>query len=155
MPPTAEDGSIPLFSAPGLCGVQSPFCLLIPSLAMGSGVTLMSSQLDFVPALTSTVFVGLTLGLPMGLVQWYLLKQQGLSATFWPLLTVLGYTLSFGIVVYLSGEGREWLVLTAMGLVLGLITGLGMMRRHLVWVVFLPTGLWLPRYAQLYLLSVV
>ncbi|MBE7533282.1 MAG: hypothetical protein HND44_11715 [Chloroflexi bacterium] len=36
--------------------------VLVTAVAMGSGVTLISSQLDTVPALTSAVFVGLTLG---------------------------------------------------------------------------------------------
>ncbi|MBE7533281.1 MAG: hypothetical protein HND44_11720 [Chloroflexi bacterium] len=44
----------------------------------------------------------------------------------WPLITTISYILAFGIVVFFSGEGREWIVLGGMGLVLGTITGLGM-----------------------------
>lgn len=63
----------------------------------------------------------------MGLVQWLLLKQQGIPAVIWPLMTTVGYLLAFGLVVFFSGDGREWIVLGGMGLVLGAITGLGMM----------------------------
>lgn len=57
----------------------------------------------------------------------HLLKQRGLPAAIWPLITVTGYTLAFAIVVFFGGEGREWIVLSGMGLLLGTITSLGMM----------------------------
>lgn len=104
------------------------FSALVTAVITSTGVTIISSQEFYMgEALVSTLFVGLTLGLSMGIVQWWLLKQQQVSAALWPLVTAAGYTLAFGIVVYFSGEGREWLALIGMGLVLGLVTGLGMM----------------------------
>lgn len=104
------------------------FSVLATAVAMSSGVSLISfNQIEMVPAAASVVFVGLALGLPMGLVQWLLLKQQRIQAVIWPLITTISYILAFGIVVFFSGEGREWIVLGGMGLVLGAITGLGMM----------------------------
>lgn len=104
------------------------FSVLAAAVAMSSGVSLISfNRIEMVPATASVVFVGLALGLPMGLVQWLLLKQQGIPAVIWPLITTVGYMLAFGIVVFFGGEGREWIVSGGMGLVLGAITGLGMM----------------------------
>jgi hypothetical protein len=104
------------------------YSILVAAIAMSAGVTLISSQnYPMQEPAVSALFVGLALGLPMGLVQWLLLKQQGVSAAIWPLITVTAYILAFGIVVYFSGEGREWLVLGGMGLTLGAVTGLGMM----------------------------
>ncbi len=104
------------------------FSVLVAAVTMSSGVSLISfNQIEMVPAVASVLFVGLALGLPMGLVQWLLLKQQGIQAVIWPLITTVGYMLAFGIVVFFGGEGQEWLVLGGMGLVLGAITGLGMM----------------------------
>ena len=104
------------------------YSVLVAAVAMSSGTTLIFSQnYPMQEAAVSAVFVGLALGLPMGLVQAHLLKQRGLPAAIWPLITVTGYTLAFAIVVFFSGEGREWIALSGMGLLLGAITGLGMM----------------------------
>ncbi len=103
------------------------YSVVVATVAMSIGVTLISSQGSSVQDIVSVVFVGLALGLPMGLVQSYLLKQQGLSAVMWPIITVVAHMLAFGIVVFFSGEGREWIVLGGMGLALGTITALGMM----------------------------
>ncbi len=96
--------------------------------AASLGVTLIASLNYEMTQAASAAFIGLALGLPMGLVQARLLNQRGLPAAIWPLITVAGYTLAFAVVVFFSGEGREWIVLSAMGLLLGAITSLGMMR---------------------------
>lgn len=103
------------------------YSVAVTAVAASIGVTLIASQNYAVQDVVSVVFIGLILGLPMGLVQTYLLKQQGIVAAIWPLITVVGYTLAFGIVVFFSGEGREWIVLSGMGLIVGTITALGMM----------------------------
>ncbi len=96
--------------------------------AASLGVTLIASlNYAMEEEAVSAAFIGLTLGLPMGLVQARLLKQRGLPAAIWPLITIAGYTLAFAIVVFFSGEGREWVASSGMGLLLGAITGLGMM----------------------------
>lgn len=98
----------------------------VTAVVMSGGVALMSTLFDLVPEAVSALYLGLVLGLPMGLVQWHLLKQQGLSAALWPLINVMGYLLAAAIIVFLSGEGREWMI-GVMGLLLGTVTGLGMM----------------------------
>jgi hypothetical protein len=102
------------------------YSVAVTAVATSIGVTLIASQNYAVQDVVSVVFIGLILGLPMGLVQVYLLKQQGIVAAIWPLITVIAYTFAFAIVVFFSGEGREWIALSGMGLVLGAITGLGM-----------------------------
>ncbi len=97
------------------------------AIAASLGVTLVASLNYAITQAVSAAFIGLILGLPMGLVQARLLKQRGLSAALWPLITVAGYMLAFAIVVFFSGEGREWIALSGMGLLLGAITSLGMM----------------------------
>ncbi|MBE2225293.1 MAG: hypothetical protein IAF02_27395 [Anaerolineae bacterium] len=99
----------------------------VTAVVMSGGVALMAMLFELVPQPVSALYLGLVLGLPMGLVQWHLLKQQGIPATLWPLINVVGYLFAAAIIVFLSGEGREWLVLSGMGIVLGAVTGLGMM----------------------------
>lgn len=103
------------------------YSVLAAAVAMSSGVTLIFSQSYPIEQIVSAVFVGLALGLPMGLIQAHLLKRQGIAAALWPLITIIAYTLSFGVVVFFGGEGREGIVLGGMGLILGMITALGMM----------------------------
>lgn len=102
------------------------YSVVVTAVAMSGGVALMSNLFELVPAIVSALFLGLVLGLPMGLVQGYLLKQQGLPATLWPLISLTGYLLAAAIIVFLSGEGREWMI-AVMGLFVGAVTGLGMM----------------------------
>jgi hypothetical protein len=75
--------------------------------------------------LAGGLFIGLSLGLSLGVGQWLVLRQKGLSADAWPLIT--GFALAFLIGMPLGGEGREWLALVVIGLVLGGLTGLSMM----------------------------
>ncbi len=98
----------------------------VTAVIMSGGVALMSSGFELVPEPVSALYLGLVLGFPMGLVQWHLLKQQGIQATLWPLINVVGYLLAAAIIVFLSGEGREWMIIL-MGLLVGVVTGLGMM----------------------------
>jgi len=100
--------------------------VVVTAVVMSGGVAVMSTMFEQVSAIVSALFLGLTLGLPMGLVQWHLLKQQDLSATLWPLINVIGYLLAAAIIVFLSSEGREWMI-GVMGLFVGGVTGLGMM----------------------------
>jgi hypothetical protein len=74
----------------------------------------------------SALFVGSMLGLPMGLVQWQLLKQRAVPAAIWPLISFAAYVLGIGI-VFFNPHIPTWLSLIGMGLAVGLITGLAMM----------------------------
>lgn len=73
----------------------------------------------------SALFVGSMLGMPMGLVQWLLLKQQAIPATIWPLISFAAYVLGIGI-AFADLMVPTWLTLIGMGLVVGSITGLAM-----------------------------
>ena len=100
--------------------------MAVTAVIMSGGVALMSAAFALVPEPVSALYLGLVLGLPMGLVQWRLLKQNNISATLWPLINVASYLFAAAIIVFLSGEGREWLIIL-MALVVGAVTGLGMM----------------------------
>ena len=100
--------------------------VVVTAVIMSGGVALMSAGFELVPEPVSVLYLGLVLGLPMGLVQWRLLRQHNISATLWPLITVVSYLFAAAIIVFLSGDGREWLIVL-MGLAVGTVTGLGMM----------------------------
>ena len=100
--------------------------MVITAVVMSGGIALMSTLFELVPEPVSALYIGLVLGLPMGLVQWRLLKQKDIPATLWPLINVAGYLFAAAIIVFLSGEGREWMIIL-MGLLVGAVTGLGMM----------------------------
>lgn len=102
------------------------FSVLVTALTMSVGVALMSALFELVPNIVSALFLGVVFGLPMGLVQAFLLRQQSIPAALWPLITVTGYVLSFAIMIFFGGEGGEWII-GVMGLVVGVVTGLGMM----------------------------
>jgi hypothetical protein len=72
------------------------------------------------------LFIGLSLGLPLGIGQLLVLPNRGGSALVWPLITAAAFVLAFVMGIPLGGEGREWLSLGVIGLVLGGLTGLGM-----------------------------
>ena len=65
--------------------------VVVTAVIMSGGVALMSAGFGLVPEPVSVLYLGLVLGLPMGLVQWRLLKQHNISAALWPLITVVGY----------------------------------------------------------------
>ena len=75
---------------------------------------------------TGPVLLALLLSLAIGLAQWTLLRQAGIQANEWPVISVLAYMLAIGLSFPLGGEGREWITFGVMGLVLSLVTGLGM-----------------------------
>jgi hypothetical protein len=93
--------------------------------AVGLAVAL--GLLETLPDLAGPIFIGLTLGLPVGLGQWRLLRRQGLAANEWPLISTAAFLLAFLVGFPLGGEGREWLSIGAISLLLGTTTGLGMM----------------------------
>jgi hypothetical protein len=77
--------------------------------------------------LAGGIFIGLSLGPPLGIGQWLALRKGGVSADVWPLITAAAFVLALVIGFPLGGEGREWLALVVIGLVLGGLTGLSMM----------------------------
>lgn len=102
------------------------FSVAAATVAMGVAFAVTFNLIDSLAPVISIFFIGLVVGLPMGLVQWQLLNKQGISAAVWPLISIAGYTVAAVLVVSWSGEGREWIALSGMGLLLGAVTGLGM-----------------------------
>ena len=100
--------------------------LLVTAVVMSGGVALISTLAESVSEPVSALFLGLVLGLPMGMVQWHLLRQQRLPAAQWLLINILAYLFASAVMVFLSGAGREWIIVL-MGLMVGATTGLGMM----------------------------
>ena len=93
-----------------------------------AGFAIAFTFFDSLPDFAGALFLALFLGLPVSLVQSRTLQQQGVSAPTWPLIGTSAYLLALLIGISLGGEGREWISLGTTGLILGAITGLGMMR---------------------------
>jgi len=75
----------------------------------------------------SAVVIALALGLPIGIAQWLLLRQRGMSANGWPLISTAAYFLVAIIITTTSEDSNMPLILASAGLILGAVTGLGMM----------------------------
>ncbi len=72
------------------------------------------------------LMMGLLLGLPIGIGQKLALRQVERKANTWPFISALAFMLALMVGIPLGGEGREWLALSAVGLLYGAISGLGM-----------------------------
>lgn len=94
--------------------------------ALGFGLVTTFSNVETVPESLAGVLMGLTVGLPVGIGQWLALRQAGVAAGVWPLITTIAFILAFSAGFALGGEGREWIALGGMGLICGTITALGM-----------------------------
>jgi len=80
--------------------------------------------------------IGISLGLPLGIGQWLVLRQRSLLAGEWVLISGLAFGIGMTIGLPLGGEGREWLSLGVINLLIGTITGLEMtwsLRRQAPW----------------------
>jgi hypothetical protein len=88
---------------------------------------------DELSDMAGPIFLGLSLGLPLGLGQRRLLRQEGIAANEWPLISLASFLLAFLVGFPLGGEGREWLSLGVVSLLLGAGTALGIvwtLRKH-------------------------
>lgn len=92
------------------------------TLAVGVGFTAVFSM----PQPMAAVVIGLLLGLPLGVGQWLVLRGHGLAAYEWLLISPAAYVVGFIVGLPLGGEGRELLAVGVVGLLIGLLTGLGM-----------------------------
>lgn len=93
--------------------------------ALGFGIFLTLFEPETAPESVAGLIMGLTVGLPVGIGQWLALRQAGLTANAWPLVNTIAFTLAFSAGFALGGEGREWLSMSALGLISGAITALG------------------------------
>lgn len=83
------------------------------------------SDLESIPEVVAGLMMGISLGLAIGIAQWSVFRQQGIVANEWILISTLAYLLAVTVGFSLGGEGREWLSLGVMGLLVGAVSGLG------------------------------
>lgn len=98
------------------------------AIGMAIGITLIFifMEPESMPEAATGVVLGIFLGLPLGIGQWLVLRERGLLAGEWVLISGLAFVIGMTIGLPLGGEGREWLSLGVIGLLIGAITGLGM-----------------------------
>ena len=108
------------------------------AIGMAVGFTLVFTFLnvDTMPEVLAGLMIGLSLGLPIGIGQSLLLRKYHFRANEWTVINTLAFTLAMVVSLPLSGEGREWISLGAMGLLFGAVTGLGM-----VWLLARQTAI--------------
>lgn len=87
--------------------------------------TILSGQIESTSRTPFALFAGGALGLCIGIAQWLLLKGRFPNAALWIPATVAAFIAAALLAFHLLGVGREWFVLTAMGLAAGGITGFG------------------------------
>jgi hypothetical protein len=99
------------------------------AVGMSVGFAVAFSFLETMPEATAGLFMGLSLGIPLGIAQRSILRRHGIEAKEWPAISLVAFLVAFTVGVPLGGEGREWIALGAVGLLLGVLTALGM-----VWI---------------------
>jgi hypothetical protein len=118
-------------------GVWTRNSALAAAISMGIGFTVISLTVDMdnVSEIVTGLLMGLFLGLPLGLAQWGLLRAHVSNAGVWIVVSLLAPVVALAVGLPLSGEGREFLVLGSVGILMAAITGLGMawmLRRQTV-----------------------
>lgn len=101
--------------------------VLAGMVGMAIGFTLMFSMfnMDEIPEIAAGLMIALSVGLPIGLAQWPLLKPHLAQAQWWPLICTTAFLAAFIIGLPLGGEGREWVSVGVVALVTAVITGAG------------------------------
>jgi hypothetical protein len=83
-------------------------------------------DMDNVPQAVAALAITLSVGPPIGLVQWRLLKPHIAQAQLWiPILTIALF-IAFVVGLPLGGEGQEWLSVGVIALLTAVISGGGM-----------------------------
>lgn len=99
-------------------------------LGMGISFATAFRYFDTLPDNAAIVLIGIGLGLPVGIAQWLVLREQNVenktTAKWWPAISVIGYAAGVLVPIRLGSEGNEWLVMIIGGLILGVVTGAGM-----------------------------
>jgi hypothetical protein len=103
---------------------------LAGAVGMAIGFTLMFSlfDMDNVPQAAAGLVIALSVGLPIGLVQWQILKPHVAQAQLWLPICIVAFLISFAVGLPLGGEGREWISVGTVALLLAIISGAGMVR---------------------------
>lgn len=101
--------------------------VLAGAVGMAIGFATMSALFDLndVPQTAAGLVMALSVGLPVGLVQWPMLKAQAPQAQLWPLICITAFLVAFMVGLPLGGEGREWLSVGTVALLTAIVTGAG------------------------------
>jgi len=97
-------------------------------MAIGFSIVFVISDIEQLPQIAAAAVVGISLGVPIGLVQVRLLKEHMAQAQLWLPISLVALIASFVVGLPLGGEGRELLSLGAVALMYALISGAGMAR---------------------------
>ncbi len=93
--------------------------------ALGFGLVITLVDMESAPESLAGLLMGIIVGLSLGIGQWLALRQAGVPANAWPLVNIAAFILAFSIGFTLGGEGREWIAMSATGLIAGAVTALG------------------------------
>lgn len=102
--------------------------VLAGAVGMAIGFTVIFSFFDMenMPQVVAGLAMALALGLPIGLVQWQMLKPHMAQAQLWLPICVAAFLIGFVVGLPLGGEGREWLSIGVVALLAAVISGAGM-----------------------------
>ncbi|MBX3057567.1 MAG: hypothetical protein KF770_13960 [Anaerolineae bacterium] len=95
-------------------------------MAFGFALAFGLFDLDNMPQMAAGLMIALSVGLPVGLVQWSLLKPYLAQAQLWPLVCIAAFLVAFAVGLPLGGEGREWLSVGVVALLTAVLSGAGM-----------------------------
>lgn len=97
------------------------------SMAVGFTLAFSLTDMDTVPEVVAGLFIGTSVGLPMSLTQWQLLKPYFKPAALWIPVSTAAFTIAFAIGLSLSGEGRGALAIGTTAILAAVLTGAGML----------------------------
>jgi hypothetical protein len=85
------------------------------------------TDMETMPEVVAGLIIGSSVGLPIAIAQWQLLKQHVETAVLWIPVTAAAFTIGFAIGMPLSGEDTGWLAIGAIAIITAVITGAGML----------------------------
>lgn len=100
---------------------------LAAALSAGTAIALTTTYLETMSDPATAIVIALVLGLPMGLVQWLLLRRHDLAAGEWPVISLAAYSLASILITSGNEFGSFLITIAVIGLLVGAVTGLGMM----------------------------
>jgi hypothetical protein len=95
--------------------------------AIGMTLFFSLSDPDNAPDVVVGVVMALSLGLPIGFVQWHMLKPQMAQAQLWVPICILAFFIGFVVGLPLGGEGREMLSVGTVAVLTAVLSGAGML----------------------------
>jgi hypothetical protein len=102
--------------------------VLAGAVGMAIGFTVIFSffDMDNMPQVAVGLAIALALGLPIGLVQWQMLKPHMAQAQLWLPICIVAFLIGFVVGLPLGGEGREILSVGTVAVLTAVISGAGM-----------------------------